>query len=292
MPRPYDVTTKDLLQRDPASWLGYLRLETGGPVQVIDADVSTVPAEADLVYRVGGPRRHLVHIEAQSRPDGRLPRRLWRYNALLDLKYELRVQSVALLLRPEADSKAFTGVLDLHLPGGAPLLTFHYQVIRCWEQPVEPLLTGPLTTLPMAALADVPTEDVPAVLERIDSRLFAETSPDTAARIMASTMILAGMRVDFNTIDKLARKLLTMDPLKESPTYPLVMKMLENWVNWHVRVGEARKILIRMGRIRFGPLPRAIRPTLMAINDPERLERLAERVLTATSWKDLLADGE
>ena len=97
--KPYDVTIRNLMQPDPPAWMDYLRLHVGGPIQVMDTDVSTIPAQADWVYRVGGRRAHLVHIEMQSHWDRRLARRLWRYNALLDLKYDLRVRSVALLLR-------------------------------------------------------------------------------------------------------------------------------------------------------------------------------------------------
>ncbi len=105
--KPYDVTGKDLLRRDPPSWMAYLRLsDPGGSIEAIDADVATVPAEADRVFRVGGRHAHLIHVELVSHRDSRLPRRLWRYNAMLDLKYGLRVRSVALLLRPEADSKS------------------------------------------------------------------------------------------------------------------------------------------------------------------------------------------
>jgi hypothetical protein len=92
------------------------RLNAVGPVQAVATDVSTVPAETDQVYGVGGRGPHLVHIEMQSRRHSKLARRLWRYNALLDLKYNVRVRSIAVLLRPEADSRKSTGVLDLRLP--------------------------------------------------------------------------------------------------------------------------------------------------------------------------------
>ena len=130
MAKPYDVTTRDLLQRDPASWLAYFRLNATGPIEVIDADASTVPAEADRVYRIRGRLAYLIHVEMQSQWDGRLPRRLWRYNAMLDLKYDLQVRSVALLLRPEADARALTVVLELRLPDDDRVVTFHYRVIR------------------------------------------------------------------------------------------------------------------------------------------------------------------
>jgi hypothetical protein len=292
MSKPYAVTTKDMLQRDPPSWMAYLRLKAGGPIDVIDADVSTVPAEADQVYRIGGRGSHLIHIEMQSRRDWRLPRRLWRYNALLDLKYDLRVRSIALLLRPEADSRKLTGVLDLRLPDGDRVVTFHYRVIRAWEQPVEPLLLGPLATLPMAPLADVPLQDVPSVLERIDARLAAEAPPAEAVRMMTSALTLAGMRLDFDIIDALRGRLRTMNILKDSSFYQVMLKEGRELGLHEGRIKEAKKLVIRLGRIRFGRLPRVIRAAIEAIDDLDRLERLNERVLTADSWDDLLAAGK
>src|SRR5262249_62085002 len=113
--------------------------------------------------------------------DACLARRLWRSNALLALKYDLRVRSVALLLRPEADSKKLTGLLDLRLPDRDRVVTFYYRVVRAWEQPVEPLLAGPLATLPMAPLADVAVQDVARGLERIGERLAAAVAPPERA---------------------------------------------------------------------------------------------------------------
>jgi hypothetical protein len=289
-PKPYDVTGKDILRRDPPSWLAYFRLAVaGGPIDVVDADLSTVSAEADWVYRIGGRLVHLIHVEMQSRRDARLPRRLWRYNALLDLKFDLRVRSIALLLRPEADSKDLIGVLDLRLPDDDRVVTFHYKVIRAWEQPVEPLLVGPLATLPMAPLADVPLGEVPRVLERIDSRLAAEAPPPEAGIMMLSALTLAGMRLDPDLVKAFGRRLRTMNILKDSSLYQV---LLEEGKELGERQGELkgiRKILYRQGRIRFGRLPKAARAAIEAIDDPRRLEDLGERVLTAASWDDLLA---
>ncbi len=97
-------------------------------------------------------------------------------------------------MRPEADSRKLTGLLELRLPDGDDVVKFSYWVIRAWEQPVEPILNGPLATLPMAPLADVPIQDVPRILERIDSRLAAEAPPPDAVRMMTSALTLAGMR--------------------------------------------------------------------------------------------------
>jgi hypothetical protein len=77
----------------------------------------------------------------------------------------------------------------------------------------------------------------------------------------------------------------TMNILKDSSFYPVLLK--EGKEIGHIE--QATKIIIRLGRIRFGRLPRATRAALEAINDLNRLEKLAVRMLTATSWDDLLA---
>ncbi len=215
-PKRVDTTTRELLADNPPAWVAYMRLHAGGLMQVMDSNVASTAAEIDQVYRVAKPRPHLIHIEVQARWDNTLARRMWRYNALLDLKYDLRVRSVALLLRPTADSKQMTGVLDLRLPDGDRVVEFHYSVVRAWQQPVKPLLTGSLATLPMATLADVPVADLPDILHQIDSRLMAETSPENAAIMMVRTLFLAGMRMDPEHVKALKRGLRTMNILKES----------------------------------------------------------------------------
>src|SRR5436190_21990283 len=103
MPKPFDATLKDLLEANPADWLVFL----GGPraehVEVMDADVSTVTAAADKVLLVHAPDLRVFHVEFQVGRDERLPPCMLRYNVLLDYHQELLVESVAVLLRPEAD---------------------------------------------------------------------------------------------------------------------------------------------------------------------------------------------
>jgi len=228
----------------------------------------------------------------QSSRHTKLARRLWRYNALLDLKYNLRVRSIAVLLRPEADSRKLKGALDLRLPDGDRVVTFHYLVIRAWEQPVEPLLTGALATLPMAPLADVPRDDVPRILERIDSRLIEEAPAPDGARIMASALTLTGMRLGPDEVKALEKRLRTMNILKDSSFYQVLQERGREEGVRRGRIHEARRILIRQGRIRFGRLDKSTRAAIEAINDLDRLERLSDRLLTATSWADLLAESE
>jgi hypothetical protein len=80
------------------------------------------------------------------------------------------------------------------------------------------------------------------------------------------------------------------DILKDSSFCPVLKKWAAEVRERHGELKEVRKILIRLGRVRFGRLDKATRATLEAIDDLERLETLSERVLTATSWADLLAE--
>jgi hypothetical protein len=55
------------------------------------------------------------------------------------------------------------------------------------------------------------------------------------------------------------------------------------------RAEEAQRILLRQCEIRFGLPDAGSRTTLETIVDLEQLERLTERVLIVSSWKELLA---
>jgi hypothetical protein len=295
-PKRVDTTTRELLADNPPAWVAYMRLHAGGLMQVMDSNVASTAAEIDQVYRVAKPRPHLIHIEVQARWDKTLARRMWRYNALLDLKYDLRVRSVALLLRPTADSKQMTGVLELRLPDGDRVVEFHYSVVRAWQQPVAPLLRGPLATLPMATLADVPVADLPDILRQIDSRFMAETSPEIAAIMMVRTLFLAGMRMDPEHLKVLKRGLRTMNILKESsfsrPYFEEGEKVGEKVGEKRGQIAEAKKIVIDLGQTRFGRLSKATRAAIKSIDDLERLEALIKKILKVASWTELLTDAE
>ena len=55
------------------------------------------------------------------------------------------------------------------------------------------------------------------------------------------------------------------------------------------RAREARKIILRLGRIRFGEAGDAVVSRLDAISNLEKLEQLVERLLIVSSWDELLS---
>lgn len=233
-----------------------------------------------------GPESYLVHVEMQSSADTSLPRRLLRYNVLLDYRHDMRVRSVAVLLRAEADVLSLAGRLDLTLPDGQRVHDFRYDVVRAWRQSAEVILQGPLSTLPMALLADLPPEAAHSALQRIDDRLVREATEPEAARLMTSTFLLAGLRFEEETIVQLfsgARTMSLLDSkiLKDSSSYRLLEKK--------IRVEEARSILIDLATDRLGAPTEPQKSRLDAIEDHDRLVRLCKKVVTLATWDELLA---
>lgn len=309
MSKPFDATTKDLLEADPEAWLAYLGQPTTDPIEIVDSDLSTISAESDKVFRVAGLIPYFVHAELQSSLDLTLPRRLLRYNVLLDYRHGARVWSVAVLLRPEADHPGLTGTLDLRLPDGRPLHNFRYGVVRAWQQPVESLLRGRLGTLPMALLADLPSGSERSVVQRIDERLLNEAPVAEAARLMTSTFLLAGLRFEREAMADLFLGVRTMNLLdskilKDSSSYQLLMKMMRKDLEPEIRKDlesairedlepairnvEARSILLDLATDRFGPPTTIQRASLEAIEDHDRLSRLCRKVVKLSSWDELL----
>jgi hypothetical protein len=51
VPKPFDAATKHLIESQPGDWLEYVGLARVA-VDVVDADLSTVTADADKVLRI------------------------------------------------------------------------------------------------------------------------------------------------------------------------------------------------------------------------------------------------
>jgi len=288
VPKTYDATTKYLLEADPGAWLALAALAPDGPLAIVSPELSTVTAGADGVVRVEAPDPWLVHFEFQSGWDGTLPDRLMRYNVLLGHRDGLPVQSVAVLLSPAAESPALTGVLRRHLPGGRLYHEFHYLVVRAWREPVEALLGGGLGTLPLAPLAAVPREALPGIIRRMEERIGRELTPAQGAEFWTSTYVLMGLKYPGALAERLLQGVRSME---NSVTYQaIVAKGLAAGLAAGRIEGE-RRVLLRQGRARFGPPDAATSAAIEALDDPDRLEALADRLLDAsvTDWTELLA---
>ena len=123
MAKPFDATTKTLVEIHPTAWLELAGLPTA-PVEIINADLATVTTEADKVLRVLDPAgTYLLHQEFQAGPDAFFDLRVLRCNVLVTERHHLPVESVAVLLRPEADSPPVRGEVVMARAGGQTALS-------------------------------------------------------------------------------------------------------------------------------------------------------------------------
>jgi predicted transposase YdaD len=279
--KPYDATSKDLIESDPAGWVTFLGCPVSpADVRLVDADVSTITADTDKVIRVDTPSPWLLHLELQARWEAEIGLRLLRYNALLQHRHRLPVVTVAVLLRSSAQGSGVTGLLEVRPPIGRQW-GFPYEVLRLWERPPSAFLEGPLGLLPLAPLADVTEPELPTILAAMKSRLGNSADGALVAKLWASTYVLMGLRYDQPFIDNLLSGVLQME---ESVTYQAIIKRGVQ----QGAVQEARKLVLLAGQEKLGPPSPAVGAAIAAITDTPVLETLLKRVIHASSWDDLI----
>ena len=287
--KPFDAAAKLMIDAGPGDWLALagLPLPANGVVVPVDAVLSTVHATADKLLRVGGgsPDAYLANFEFQSSPDRMLEPRLLLYNALGRLRDGVPVRSVVFLMHPRAAAGVTGRIIDRWADDG--WLDFGYRVVRVWQLPVEPLLAGPLWTLPLAPIADVPPSALPDVVERVRRRLSTELPPGRSKDFRKAMRFLFDLRYPSASLEN---AMITWADIEQTASYQQGRD--EGRVEGRVE-GRAQgrgAALLELASEKFGPPPADVADRLSAVVDVDALRRLTRRVLTADSWDELLTD--
>jgi len=298
VPKPFDATTKDLVERFAADWAALAGAPPGVLVECIDSDIATISGQADKVLLVHDAEPWLLNLEFQSSPDETLARRLHRDAAILHERHRRPVESLVLLLRRQADHPALTGRLAYGRPGGAPS-AFHYGVDRLWERPADGLLGAGLGLLPLAGLCDDAQGRLPAIVAAMSRRLAGEPE-ERAGMLWVATYTLLGLLHDAAFVSALLRGVRSM---RDSSTYQAIveegLRLGEERGRKEGReeglqagrLQEARELLLLVGAPRLGQAPTAVREAVARIDALDRLHALAGRIVSVESWAELLADA-
>jgi hypothetical protein len=282
MSLPFDATVKDLAKDSPRGFVSTFDEEPAGPVNLLNVDLSTVTTSADLVFGIGDPLQEIVHIDCQASASADKHRDVLAYNALLHRQYAVPVHSIVVLLRPKARYPNLNGRVRYRARPRRSKMDFGHDLVPLWKRPVEMVLAGDLGTTPLAPLCRLPRdlrpeEGLPWVVQQLAERLQREAPPDRARKLLTAAFVLTGLWVSSETALQLFRGVRTM---RESTTYMYIVD--------EGRVDEARKLILRLGKKRFGPAKKAVQVRLAAITDLGRLEHLHDRVLEVSSWNELL----
>jgi hypothetical protein len=76
MPMRFDATVKDLARSHPPDFADQFRLHGPGPLTLLNVDLSTVSAAADLVLGHGNPPQSVVVVHFQGSRDDNLEARV------------------------------------------------------------------------------------------------------------------------------------------------------------------------------------------------------------------------
>jgi predicted transposase YdaD len=272
MPKQFDATLKDLICSHPEDWLRQFGVPITEPPEIVSADLSAVTAAADTLIRVGNL---VVHIDVESGPDDSLAERMLLYNVLARHHTKLRVRTIAVLLRSNAQRASLTDQMR------DDDLSFRFQIVRVWELPADDLLKAGVGLLPLAVLGKPPAgttreQALPTLVDRIAERVEKEAKPDFK-KLMTATFILASMHIESNLAREVIDRVLN---LKDTPGYQYILK--EGAVDF------AREMILEQGQALIGEPTEKQAAKLQAIQDLERLRRIARKVLTAKSWDSLL----
>jgi predicted transposase YdaD len=276
MPKPFDAATKFLVEAFPEDWVRFFGLP-GGDVRVIDTDISTVSAAADRGLLVETDfSTYGIQVEFQGNIDPNFEPRLLQYRTALRLRWSVPFTSIAVLLRPFTGHNLLRGrYLEPGLDDKIEI-SFRYRVIRIWQIPTEEFLDGPLATLPFAPVARTSRRDLPRVIRRLEERLSREATPSDADFLRTATHVLLGLRYSRDFVENL----MSSNVLELSSTYQGILS--------DGAIRATKDLIFRLGRKRLGELSSAQLEQVEALQDKERLEALAERLLEAETWQELL----
>jgi hypothetical protein len=286
MAKKFDAPLKQMIDAYSPDWAPWLcewaHLPRDCRAEPLDSDLSIASNQADKLFRLSGSATGLLHLELESSWAGDAPDAVLLYNVLAHHRYGGPVHSVLLLLRREAWSPNLTGELQRLGANGGLIHGFHYTPVRLWDMPCEPLMQGPLGTLPLALLTDEAQPNLPGLLKRVDQRIRREaTTPQLVGNLWLACSLLLGMRYDRGQVKSLFQGAPAM---RDSSTYQMIL----DEGRAEGRLKTLRETLHRLGRKRFGPPRLEDEAVLNAITDTERLGRMSDRVLDATDWSDLL----
>ena len=269
---------------DFASWLLDTAVQSARPLQ---SELPAVTVAVDQVFQVTltDGRTLLVHIEFQGRRSHvPMPWRMLEYMPRLASTYRLDMESVVLYIGRGAGADD-TGLHEVHGLDGTPVLAWRYRVIRLWQMPAEALLMTPHVA-PLALVGQMQLAQPEATLTAVVTRMRQVADIEQRRHLLTAFVAL----LPEEEMVRMVERLLEDDELLLELPYLQRIREAGRAEGRETgrREGEA-EMLLRLLRMRFGPLPAEI-TTRVTTADPETLLRWSERVLSAPTLEAVFAD--
>jgi hypothetical protein len=282
MAMTFDATLKDMGRASPLDFLATFDRPPAVPFRLLNVDLSTVTAGADLLVGLGDPLQEVIHIDFQASAAAWKHADLMVYNVLLFAHYHVPVHTILVLLRPQAAHSDVNGAVRYAPRPGRGKMDFGFEIIPLWERPADELAAASLGVTPLAMLGRLPEslsleDGLAAVARRVVERVISEAPPDRAKRLLTDALLLTGLRVRRDAAARIFRGIRLM---QESDTYLMILDEGKEM--------QAKKLILLIGDARLGPADESVKGRLESIRDLDRLDRMAVRLAQASSWQEIL----
>lgn len=247
----YDDTCRFLAEHfsaDFASWL------LGEPVEMTElkpSELSLDPIRTDALILLQSAASFL-HLEFQTMPKNSVPFRMLDYRVRGYRKDPTKpMRQVVIYLKQTASERVYQISFEMEN-------TRHeFEVIRIWEQPSSLFLQYP-GLIPFAVLGQ--STDSQETLRQAAQRIEQIADPEAQANLMAASGILAGLRLEDETVYQILRR----DIMQESTVYRSIER--------DARKEEKREIAINF--LRDGLSVEAVaRGTGLSIEEVQQLQQ-------------------
>ena len=156
-----------------------------------------------------------------------------------------------------------------------------YNVIKMWEEDAERFLQDK-ALLPLATLTR--TTQPEKLLNLVASEVNEIVDPQEKAQVAAYVQLIAGLKYDKEII----RQIFSEDIMRESVIYQdILQKGEDRGLQTGLQQGET-KIILRLLKQKLGTINPEITTQISSL-PPEKLENLAEKLLSFTAIADLIS---
>jgi hypothetical protein len=258
----------------------------------LDIDLEPSGESIDTYMRVGlrAGGTMIVHIRIQKWYQPDLDRHLFEASRKIERKHGQMPMVAVFLMWPPAEGPGMTGRFEERDAAGKVTRSFTYTIHRAWEMTAEEVTQSPGTMM-LAPLTKGARERMPEIVRMIKQGLERNRA-DAKTREMVWVAAYWGMGLVCD-LDEAHRALGNVLPQIQRAKHYLGAKgqaFLEAYSSAQEegRRQAGRDLVLRQATRRFGQDADGA-AAIASITEPDDLDALAQRVLTAADWRSLLA---
>ncbi len=284
----WDTRMKQLIGIKPQDFVSWL-VPDAELINELSEELHGRDLDTDKLYKIRlRGQLLLLHIEFQRRSERKMAMRVWEYNVLATLAYELPVLSFVIYLRK--DSKIAESPVIWSSPNGQEIHRFYFENIKLWEIDPNILrrkgLVGLFPLLPLTQ-AGIRPEVVEEAIGRIQAE-GGEAAPDLLSLIYLLAELVCEDDHDILWLDR--KFAMLYDVLQESKAYQKIKQEgREEGREEGRKEGELQALhqtILTIIQTRFPKIVRLAKKQTAVVDNPAVLQELITYLITAQTVEE------